>query len=358
MAQRTGLTVEDTRRALRMSRQPLSLDQPVGHQEESYLGDLVYDHRQEDPLAGMNQDMLKSRIADVLQTFGLSRAGDHSPALRPDRRLRLHASGDRPHLFRDAGACAADRGRGAAEVAVSWPVAKALRLFQARAGVGAVPAVGRRSSARPRGRVRRQQRRPPFATSPRRREQGGETTETVALSRDASLAHSNERAARLSIPKEPCLGMELAIVTDVKTIQVHPDGGATAVVYWEVGGVPFPEVGWNDFVLVLFEWWSDAVLRIMRDETTIERLRFMDGPFSLLVEKCGVDLKILLVDGRYGEHAGREIHVAKEELCRAILDSAGGLCRHCRSVGINAPIDAVQDSCEGDQTLGRTIALG
>ena len=69
MAQRTGLSVDDTRRALRMSRQPLSLDQPVGHQDESYLGDLVYDHRQEDPLAGMNQDMLKSRIADVLQTL-------------------------------------------------------------------------------------------------------------------------------------------------------------------------------------------------------------------------------------------------------------------------------------------------
>ena len=54
-------TVEDTKRALRISRQPLSLDQPVGHQDESFLGDLVYDHREEDPLAGMNLDMLKTR---------------------------------------------------------------------------------------------------------------------------------------------------------------------------------------------------------------------------------------------------------------------------------------------------------
>ena len=69
MAQLAGLTVDDTKRALRMNRQPLSLDQPVGHQEENYLGDLVYDHRQEDPLAGMNMDMLKARIADVLQTL-------------------------------------------------------------------------------------------------------------------------------------------------------------------------------------------------------------------------------------------------------------------------------------------------
>jgi RNA polymerase primary sigma factor len=69
MAQMTGLSLDDTKRALRMSRQPLSLDQPVGHQEESYLGDLVYDHRAEDPLAGMNLDLLKTRIADVLQTL-------------------------------------------------------------------------------------------------------------------------------------------------------------------------------------------------------------------------------------------------------------------------------------------------
>jgi RNA polymerase primary sigma factor len=69
MAQMTGLSVDDTKRALRMSRQPLSLDQPVGHQDESFLGDLVHDHRQEDPLAGMNMDMLRTRIADVLQTL-------------------------------------------------------------------------------------------------------------------------------------------------------------------------------------------------------------------------------------------------------------------------------------------------
>ena len=69
MATESGLSIADTQRALKMSRQPLSLDQPVGHQEENFLGDLLYDHREEDPLAGMNLAMLKSRIADVLQTL-------------------------------------------------------------------------------------------------------------------------------------------------------------------------------------------------------------------------------------------------------------------------------------------------
>ncbi len=67
IAQLSGLTMDDTQRALKMSRQPLSLDQPVGHQDENFLGDLLYDHREHDPLAGMNAAMLKSSIADVLQ---------------------------------------------------------------------------------------------------------------------------------------------------------------------------------------------------------------------------------------------------------------------------------------------------
>ena len=69
MAELSGLSIDDTQRALKMSRQPLSLDQPVGHQEENFLGDLLYDHRENDPLAGMNMSMLRSSIADVLQTL-------------------------------------------------------------------------------------------------------------------------------------------------------------------------------------------------------------------------------------------------------------------------------------------------
>ena len=69
IACKSGLSLGDADRAMRMIRQPLSLDQPVGHQKENYLGDMLHDYRQEDPLAGMNMDMLKVRIADVLQSL-------------------------------------------------------------------------------------------------------------------------------------------------------------------------------------------------------------------------------------------------------------------------------------------------
>jgi RNA polymerase primary sigma factor len=52
-----------------MTRQPLSLDQPVGEHDDNYFGEFLEDHREEDPLAEMSQTMLKKRIAAVLEAL-------------------------------------------------------------------------------------------------------------------------------------------------------------------------------------------------------------------------------------------------------------------------------------------------
>ncbi|MHB8900366.1 MAG: sigma-70 family RNA polymerase sigma factor, partial [Thermoguttaceae bacterium] len=65
-AAKAGLTIDETTCVLQMSRQPLSLDQPVGDHDDSYFGEFLEDHRDEDPLQDMNQLSLKDRIAEVL----------------------------------------------------------------------------------------------------------------------------------------------------------------------------------------------------------------------------------------------------------------------------------------------------
>jgi RNA polymerase primary sigma factor len=62
-----GLSIEETDCVLRMTRQPLSLDQAVGDHEDSYFGEFLQDHREGDPLQSMNHALLKTRIADVLE---------------------------------------------------------------------------------------------------------------------------------------------------------------------------------------------------------------------------------------------------------------------------------------------------
>jgi RNA polymerase primary sigma factor len=52
-----------------MRHTPLSLDEPVGDRGDSYFGDFLQDQGEYDPLYKINQDQLKSRIADVLSTL-------------------------------------------------------------------------------------------------------------------------------------------------------------------------------------------------------------------------------------------------------------------------------------------------
>jgi RNA polymerase primary sigma factor len=65
-ADAAGLSVDETHCVVQMSRQPLSLDQPVGDHDDSYFGEFLEDYREDDPLYDMHQELLRSRIAEVL----------------------------------------------------------------------------------------------------------------------------------------------------------------------------------------------------------------------------------------------------------------------------------------------------
>ena len=66
---RARLSIDDTRCIMKMARQPLSLDQPVGDHDDSYFGEFVEDHREDDPLYDTNKEALKSRIEDAMQSL-------------------------------------------------------------------------------------------------------------------------------------------------------------------------------------------------------------------------------------------------------------------------------------------------
>jgi RNA polymerase primary sigma factor len=66
-ANRANLSLDDTRIIMKMARQPLSLDQPVGDHDDSYFGEFVEDHRDVDPLYDTNQEALKNRIEEAME---------------------------------------------------------------------------------------------------------------------------------------------------------------------------------------------------------------------------------------------------------------------------------------------------
>ncbi len=69
VAQEANLPLEEARCVLKMARQPVSLDQPVGDQEDAAFGEFLEDHREDDPLRDMTYQALRERIEDALHTL-------------------------------------------------------------------------------------------------------------------------------------------------------------------------------------------------------------------------------------------------------------------------------------------------
>jgi len=69
IAKKAKMTVSETRRVLKISRHPISLDRPVGESEDSYFGDFIEDEKAENPVETATQEMLKDKIEQVLKTL-------------------------------------------------------------------------------------------------------------------------------------------------------------------------------------------------------------------------------------------------------------------------------------------------
>ena len=63
------VSLEETRRVLKISRHPISLDRPVGDSEDSYFGDFIEDGGTDSPVSAATSEMLKDKIDSVLKTL-------------------------------------------------------------------------------------------------------------------------------------------------------------------------------------------------------------------------------------------------------------------------------------------------
>ncbi len=68
-AEAAEVSLEETRRVLKISRHPISLDRPVGEGDDSYFGDFIEDNGSDSPVSAAAQKMLKDKIDHVLKTL-------------------------------------------------------------------------------------------------------------------------------------------------------------------------------------------------------------------------------------------------------------------------------------------------
>jgi len=69
LSKEAGISIDEAQRIMKISKNPISLDRPVGESEDSYFGDFIEDRRAESPVVAASHEMLRDKIDDVLGTL-------------------------------------------------------------------------------------------------------------------------------------------------------------------------------------------------------------------------------------------------------------------------------------------------
>jgi RNA polymerase primary sigma factor len=69
IAQRMGITVERVREIQKVAQEPVSLETPIGEEEDSHLGDFIEDEEAPAPAEAAGYQLLKEQLEEVLDTL-------------------------------------------------------------------------------------------------------------------------------------------------------------------------------------------------------------------------------------------------------------------------------------------------
>lgn len=69
IASEMGLTADKVREVIKISQEPISLETPIGEEEDSHLGDFIEDQEAVAPAEAASVMLLKEKMADVLQNL-------------------------------------------------------------------------------------------------------------------------------------------------------------------------------------------------------------------------------------------------------------------------------------------------
>ena len=119
LAERLSMPLEKVRKVMKIAKEPISLETPIGDEEDSHLGDFIEDKNAVIPVDAAIQANLKETVTRVLASPDPARGARAPHALRHRHEHRSHARGGRPAVLGDPRAHPADRGEGAAEAEAS-----------------------------------------------------------------------------------------------------------------------------------------------------------------------------------------------------------------------------------------------
>jgi len=95
IAAKVGMPIEKVKNIQKISKEPISLETPVGEEEDSHLGDFIEDKAASSPLEEAIQDDLKVQVERILHTL--------SPKEEKIVKMRFGIGDDVPHTLEEVG---------------------------------------------------------------------------------------------------------------------------------------------------------------------------------------------------------------------------------------------------------------
>ena len=89
------MPIEKVREVMRIAQEPVSLETPIGEEEDSHLGDFIPDHAAESPTDAASNTMLKEQLNEVLATL--------TPREADVLRMRYGLDNEPPKTLEDVG---------------------------------------------------------------------------------------------------------------------------------------------------------------------------------------------------------------------------------------------------------------
>ncbi len=115
IAEEMDMPVERVREILKISQEPVSLETPIGEEEDSHLGDFIQDDNVPVPADAATFTLLKEQLVRGVEHPDREGAESADSPVRPGGRKGPDAGGSGQGVQRDQRAYPPDRGKGAAE---------------------------------------------------------------------------------------------------------------------------------------------------------------------------------------------------------------------------------------------------
>jgi hypothetical protein len=125
----------------------------------------------------------------------------------------------------------------------------------------------------------------------------------------------------------------IGVVLD--TLTRSSSGNITGIIHVEADGFVFPEVEWDDFVVIILGWWLNDIIGLISGSTKNCSCQFMDGPLQFNIEvKDPKKWMIQFVIRRLkGDECLWEGTFAPQEIVVAVSSAAESVINLCRERG-------------------------